>query len=73
MGTAAMAPLSIIDQPGDMIIDDEAGETDLLQGAHDGSDIEIAFPQKAFLKVGDGALHVTQMHIEDLALFAEMA
>ena len=68
-----MAPIVVIDHLGHVVVNDEASEAYFLQRLDCGDHIHIAFAGKALLEIGHAALHIAEVHIEDLAALAEVA
>ena len=60
-----MAVVGIVDNGGDVVIDQVAVEADLAQGPNDLGEIQVALPEEAPLKVLGGAARVTEVDVED--------
>src|SRR5688572_5197429 len=69
--SAAVAVCRVIDEAGDMVVDDKAAESHLFEFTEDGQDVAVSLVNEALAEVFRAALHVPHVHIEDSAVATE--
>src|SRR5947209_20521601 len=73
VGSAPVAPRRVVHHPRDVVVDDEAAETDVLQRLHDLEDVAVAVAEEALVELFSAALDVPQMHVKDATALPDVS